>query len=88
MGLKKFTRTRIAIGKLSAPDLQESVQTNLEVAKEQIDRSRRITSDSRDLIMRVRLALAQSERIRLDTILQHPPNPMIAATGGSDYHEK
>lgn len=58
-------------------DLHESVQNNLEVAREQIERSRQITSDSRELIGRVQLVLAQSERLRLDMILQYPQNPMI-----------
>lgn len=69
----------------ASADLHESVQNNLVVSKEQIKRSQQITSDSREIIVRVREALAQSERIRMGLIMQYPRNPMIA---GEDHWEE
>ena len=87
MSLKKLKRMQAAgkLPEIPGADLHESVQNNLEVAKEQIERSRQITSDSREIVERVRQALAQSERIRMGMLMQYPRNPMIV---GKDYHEE
>lgn len=76
---KKSQRLQVAgkSAEQTSADLHESVQNNIEVAKERIKRSRQIAADSREIIMRVREALAQSERLRLNMVLQYPANPII-----------
>jgi hypothetical protein len=71
MSLKKLNRT-LETGKLvgkASTELHESVQNNIAESKKQIERSRQIASQSREIIVRVRLALAQSERIQLGILV-------------------
>ena len=61
----------------SSANLHESVQNNLQVSREQIKRSRQIASHSREIIVKVRRALAQSALIQLGVSRQSPRNPLI-----------
>ena len=55
--------------------LLQSIHSNIDVAREQVQRSHRIVAQSRELIARVKLSLARSHSIQ--HAMQGPPNPPI-----------
>src|ERR1041385_9319522 len=58
--------------------LVQSIHSNIDMAREQVERSHRIVAQSRELIARVKLSLARSHSIQ--HAMQGPPNPPMLPT--------